>query len=174
VFDQLEPGELPEVRGISAMQLLADATALEIPIYRITAANAAAVLPLLEVSDDVQQDVRDAVAAGKSVMISEREIDTGAWRGVGYIVRDETTGAGAYLISGGANGGGLFDCEKALEPSFVRVLVLAILLILALALLAYLLGSLAPLVEAGALTAAEAFGSFLLMLRSLRSLAAAG
>ena len=36
------------------------------------------------------------------------------WKGAGYIVLDPDTGAGAYLISGGKNGGILKDMEKGL------------------------------------------------------------
>ncbi len=174
VFDQLENREAPSIRGISAMQLLSDAIALDVPIYRITSANAAAALPLLELPEEVEQDVQTAVSLGKSVMISEREIDTGPWKGVGYIVRDEATGAGAYLISGGANGGGLADCVPAKEPSWARGLVLVFLFILLLALLVYLLAMLGPLVEAAVLTAAEAFQSLLLFMRGLSPLITAG
>lgn len=174
VFDHLENREVPTVRGISAMQLLSDAIALNVPIYRITAANAASALPMLELPSEVEEEVALAVSLGRSVMIPEREIDTGPWKGVGYFVRDETTGAGAYLISGGANGGGLADCVPALEPSWARGLVLAFFLILLLAMLIYLLAMLGPLVEASVLTAAEAFQSLLLFLRGLSPLVAAG
>lgn len=174
VFDQLEDREAPSIQGISAMQLLSDAAALDVPIYRITSANAAAALPLLELPEAVEQDVQTAVGLGKSVMISEREIDTGPWKGVGYIVRDETTGAGAYLISGGANGGGLADCVPAKEPSWARSLVLAIILVLLLAMLIYLLYMLGPLIQANVLTATEAFQSFLLVLRGFFPLVVAG
>jgi hypothetical protein len=44
-------------------------------------------------------------------------------------VQDEETGAGAYLISGGAAGGGLFECHPWLIPVLVIILIILIILI---------------------------------------------
>jgi hypothetical protein len=108
------------------MELLGDANRRGIATYSVTQANVAQVLPLLQVSTAVRNDVANSVAAGKSVLVPESELDRGSWHGVGYIVQDEATGAGAYLISGGINGGGWLDCLPDLSP-LVQVL-LAILL----------------------------------------------
>ena len=42
---------------------------------------------------------------GREATISEGTITVAGWTGVGYIVSDPETGAGAYRISGGGNGG---------------------------------------------------------------------
>lgn len=126
-FDQFEPD--PERKSISAVQLIADSVTVGIPVYHVTAANAATVLPLLAVDASVKTDIRNAVAANKSVLVPERNLDRGTWRGVGYIVQDEETGAGAYLISGGAAGGGLFECHPWLIPVLVIILIILIILI---------------------------------------------
>lgn len=50
-------------------------------------------------------DIRNAVAAGKIVTTSEKSINFNGWKGSGYIITDPSTGSGAYMISGGLNGG---------------------------------------------------------------------
>ena len=50
------------------------------------------------------QDVKDAVAAGKIVTISQSTISYQGWTGAGYSIVDPNTGAGAYLIGGGQDG----------------------------------------------------------------------
>ena len=174
VFDQLENRETPAVKGVSAVQLIASAAGQGIPIYRITSANAAAALPHLQLSPAVESDISTAVSQGKTVLVPERDLDIGPWSGVGYIIQDEATGGGAYLISGGANGGGLADCIRQLVPRWVLVLVLVLLLILLIILLIMLIYALAPLLAAAGAVAAEAFAAFLLALRGLAPLALAG
>ncbi len=109
-------------------------------------------------------------------MVPERSFRYGSWSGVGYIIQDETTGAGAYLISGCANGGGLLDCIRELVPRFVEVLVIVLFLALLILLIIWLLGTLAPVLAglAGAAAAgAEAFAAFLLVLRGLSAMSLA-
>jgi transglutaminase-like putative cysteine protease len=121
VFDQLR-GDLESsgLKGISAVHLLSAAMAQEIPVYYITSANSAAVLPLLQLNPAVKSDIASAVSQGKTVIAPERNVDLGSWIGVGYIIQDET-GAGAYLISGGLAGGRLLDCARELAPSWDTV-----------------------------------------------------
>ncbi len=103
-FDRPEQGiEMDE--GITAVQLLAKANELKIPIHQIDKSNMANILPMLQVSIAVKTDIQNAVAAGRTVVVPEREMTVGQFTGVGYIVDDPTTGAGAYIISGGTNGG---------------------------------------------------------------------
>jgi hypothetical protein len=176
VFDQLEGRSQPAIRGISAIHLIATAAELKIPIYRITPVNSAAVLPLLQLSSAVEGDITTALSQGKTVMVPERSFRYGSWSGVGYIIQDETTGAGAYLISGGANGGGLLDCIRELVPRFVEVVVIVLFLALLILLIIWLLGALAPVLAglAGAAAAgAEAFAAFLLVLRGLSAMSLA-
>jgi transglutaminase-like putative cysteine protease len=127
-FDQFEPD--PVRKSISAVQLIADAVTVGIPVYHVTPANAATVLPLLTLDAPVMNDIRNGIAAGKTVLVPQRNLDRGTWRGVGYIVQDEETGAGAYLISGGAAGGGLFECFPWLVPVLVIILIILIILLI--------------------------------------------
>jgi len=62
------------------------------------------VLPVLNVRSDVKDDIRDAVAVGKTATVSQNQITVGNWTGVGYIITDQNIGTGAYMISGGSNG----------------------------------------------------------------------
>jgi hypothetical protein len=73
-------------------------------IYTITQSNQATVLPLLQHSAAVMQDIQNALAAGKVVTVSASKITYNGWTGSGYILLDQQTGAGAYLIGGGMDG----------------------------------------------------------------------
>ncbi len=140
-FDALfkrEPGS-----GVSAVQLLREANTQGIPVYRITMANYDAIAPRLNLPAEVEAEIFDAVLAGKHVLVSERPPTHGNWQGVGYIIEDQDTGAAAYLISGGLNGGSDDPCDpdKKKEPVRVPVLeyvLLAVLIIAALIALWYL------------------------------------
>lgn len=136
-------------RGFSAMEFLGDANSRGIATYYVTAANLSQVLPRLEVSSAVRNDVANSVAAGKSVLIPEREFDRGSWRGIGYIVQDEATGAGAYLISGGLNGGGWLDCLPDLSPLLdilLAIIIAAIIIAMIIAIIKSF-GLLAPVLK---------------------------
>jgi hypothetical protein len=103
-----EHGLVESIHGfpsVSAVKALQVATAAGIPVHRITAANLAAILPLLQLPDTVLADVQNAIAAGLEVQVPEREAPINDWLGVGYIITDPTSGAGTYRISGGLNGG---------------------------------------------------------------------
>ena len=174
VFDELEGRARPAIKGISAMHLLAAAANQGIPIYRLTSVNSATVLPLLRVSEAVRDDISTAVSQGQTVLAPESNVQIGPWSGVGYIIQDEGTGAGAYLISGGLNGGGMPDCEKKLSPKTVLVLeVLAILLAIVVIIIFHI--PLIPPIPIPALAAAETaqmFTMFLLSLKATGSVAA--
>lgn len=148
VFDQLS-GSRPG-KGVSAMQLIFDATLGNVPVYTITADNVALVLPRLQVSSAVRSDISNAINAGQTVMIPESELLHDNYRGIGYIVEDPGTGAAAYLISGGLNGGMLPECSPDLVPVLVVILAIILLLILLWWLLPWLAGALAGAGAAGA------------------------
>lgn len=169
VFEQLASASLgqPRMVGISSLHLIAAAAAQGIPIYHVTPENRAVVLPLLGLSAAVEADVDRAVRQGQTALVPEQDVDLGVWRGVGYILQDPETGAGAYLISGGAAGGGLLDCLEELVPTLIQILQFLLFLILFLLLLALILiaiaGSAGTLAPAGA--AAASFLFFLLVWR---------
>ncbi len=92
-------------KGISAVKAISLANDNGIPIYRINATNSVSILQRLQVSPETINNIRNAIAAGKEVIIPERSIQYYQWIGEGYIVFDPNTGAGDYLISGGLFGG---------------------------------------------------------------------
>ena len=96
-------------RGISTAQILAYANQQGIPIYTINSSNINSILPILQVSNTVKTEIQDAAASGEIVTIPQSNITKDGWTGVGYLIYDPTTGAGAYMINGGLAGGG-YNC----------------------------------------------------------------
>jgi hypothetical protein len=92
-------------QAVSAVKALAIAASQGQKIYTITPKNAATALPQLSVSRTVAAEIKNALAAGKEVTVHEKAINAHGFSGVGYILVDPETGAGAYLIEGGGNGG---------------------------------------------------------------------
>ena len=73
----------------------------------MTSANLETALAQTSLAADVKTDVRNGVYAGQEALIHERPVVVGSWAGAGYILTDPRTGAGAYRISGGLNGGAM-------------------------------------------------------------------
>ena len=92
-------------QAISAVKAMKMANDQGIPLYTVSTSNIEAILPQLQVDPDVKENIRNAVNAGKIVTVSKTNITVNSWTGCGYIVIDPSTGAGAYMISGGLNGG---------------------------------------------------------------------
>ncbi|WP_026842879.1 hypothetical protein [Citrifermentans bremense] len=108
-------------QGISAVKALQIANDQGIPIYTLNQANIAVVLPQIQVDEQIKEDIRNAVNAGKEVTVSKTNITSNGWTGCGYIVINPETGAGAYMLSGGTNG---------------AILLVAVMLLTAIALIA--------------------------------------
>jgi hypothetical protein len=92
-------------KGVSAVKALSLANENGMPVYRINSTNSTSILQKLQVSPETVINIKNAVAAGKEVLIPERSIQYYQWVGDGYIVFDPNTGAGDFLISGGLFGG---------------------------------------------------------------------
>ena len=58
-------------------------------------------------SEIAMSEIQNALAAGKEVTVHQSPITQSGWTGSGYIITGPATGAGAYKISGGANGAAL-------------------------------------------------------------------
>jgi hypothetical protein len=54
---------------------------------------------------DTKSEITNALNAGMEVTVHQSEITANGWTGSGFIILDPESGAGAYKISGGANGG---------------------------------------------------------------------
>ncbi len=92
--------------SVSAMRLLKYANQQGVQVFTIDSTNINQLLPAIQVSSDIKMDIRDAISAGKKVIIPQTVFQYFEWVGVGYVVLDTITGAGAYMISGGLSGGG--------------------------------------------------------------------
>jgi hypothetical protein len=104
--NEAHPGE-----AVSAVKALAVASAEGQRIYQITSANVG-VVNSLNIGQGVKDEIIASVAVGKEATVSESNITVAGWTGVGYIISDPETGAGAYRISGGSNGG-VFDPQNS-------------------------------------------------------------
>lgn len=93
------------VNAVSTVKILQQANTLSIPVYAVSSQNIGQILPVLQVSTSVKSDIQNAVNAGMVVVIPKTEITLNNWTGIGYIIQNPTTFAGAYRISGGFNGG---------------------------------------------------------------------
>lgn len=88
----------------SATRLINQARDSGLGILKITINNAA-LLQTLSIPVEVKADIQNAIAAGKEAIVPEGIMTRGNWQGIGYILADPITGAGAYMINGGYNGG---------------------------------------------------------------------
>jgi hypothetical protein len=97
------------VVGTSTMRILQQANDQGIPIYRVTNANSATILPLLSYPSSDMALVTSALAQGREVVIPETQVLFAGNLVTGLITEDPATGSAAYLISGGlgVHAGGL-------------------------------------------------------------------
>jgi len=104
VPEQMFSTPTDQAQGISSVKALKIANDQGIPIYTIDQTNFATIIPQLQMDAGTISDIQNAVNAGKTVTVSQSDITFNDWTGVGYIIIDPDTGAGAYMISGGTNG----------------------------------------------------------------------
>lgn len=90
--------------SVSTVKALQTASQGGIAIYKITAANLEQIVPQLHVRQEVVTDIRNSVNAGNEITIPQRNVQINDWNGVGYIVKDQVSGSGVYMISGGLAG----------------------------------------------------------------------
>jgi hypothetical protein len=113
--DPTKPIDDPsQPQGVSAVKALAIAASQGQKIYALDDKNQAyhaSIVAGLNTDADTKQEISNALYAGKEVTVHQADINANGWTGMGYIILDPDSGAGAYKISGGANGGwfsGLF------------------------------------------------------------------
>ena len=117
--------ELTGYESVSTISILAAAQEKGIELLLISSANMAEEMEKLNTTDTTKQAVTEAVNAGKIVTIPAEDMTIGSWSGTGYMVIDPETGAGAYMISGGLNGGSLsalLTLEGLCATYFLRLL----------------------------------------------------
>ncbi|WAK00608.1 transglutaminase-like domain-containing protein [Methylobacter sp. YRD-M1] len=108
VPEQLFVNEQNPGEAISAVKALQKANAQGQRIYHITQANQATILSNIHHHPDTLAEIKNALNAGQEVITHADAVSVPGWSGAGYIITDPVTGDGAYKISGGANGGGIW------------------------------------------------------------------
>jgi len=93
------PGE-----AVSAVKALARAAAQGQRIYQVTAANVNGVLPVLNISAEVKEEIRESVAVGKAVTVSQNNITVGVGRGWDILFLIHRREAGLIGLVGGVMG----------------------------------------------------------------------
>ncbi len=88
----------------STVRVIQAANADGIKIYTVTAANAAAVTPLLNLPAAAVSDILDAVNAGLEVTVPESPVSINGVSHYGYIKRDLDTSASDFVLDGLSGG----------------------------------------------------------------------
>jgi len=91
--------------GISAVKALAIAAAKGQKIWMITQDNLELALSSINLSAEVESEIRNSVLTGSIATAHEAQLHYHGWVGSGYLLIDPQTGAGAYKIAGGDKGG---------------------------------------------------------------------
>jgi hypothetical protein len=104
VPEQMFSTEENPAEGISAVKALAIASAEGQKVYTIDNLNLSTALSAIQLGDETEDEIRNAVLAGNVVSTHQYQINFNGWIGEGYIILDPDTGSGAYKIGGGSNG----------------------------------------------------------------------
>lgn len=114
--EQLFSTDTVQVEGVSAIKALAVASQQGQRIYTIDQNNLNTALSALTVDQVIKNEISAAIQTGRVAMIHQHPITYAGWTGVGYSLTDLVSGAGAYKISGGANGGTTTIAEFSIGP----------------------------------------------------------
>jgi|GEM_PF-5236872 len=95
VFEQLYG-----IESVSTEKVLTLANRQGLKIYHINRSNAQEIVPLLDTFPVVKQNIMEAVDAGLTAVVPEKNIQIGQWYGQGWIIVDENTGSAGYLLAG--------------------------------------------------------------------------
>ncbi len=123
------------IEGVSAVKSIQIANDEGIPIYFIDSSNIDTLLPKLEVDQNIAVDIQNAINAGKAAIVPKTNINLNNWTGCGYIIIDLDTGNGAYLLSGGLNGGWLLIVTGLLLLTIASLSAVSVLTLATLALI---------------------------------------
>ena len=105
VPEQMFSTQEASAQGISAVKAIAIASSQGQKIWNITPQNLDLALAEINLHADTEHEIRNSVNTGKVVTTHEQRLNFNGWIGEGYIILDPETGAGAYKIAGGGNGG---------------------------------------------------------------------
>lgn len=140
-----DPSKPACAEAASAVKAIATAQVQGQKVFKITRENQN-VIYQLTVRSDTLSEIQDAVAADKEVTIPSSSVTIGGWSGIGYTIVDPQTGAGSYIIEGGANGGeidGLEFIAASMGLAFLTVAAVFVISTLWVAILAGALGLIA-------------------------------
>jgi transglutaminase-like putative cysteine protease len=104
--------KLLPVESVSAVKLIQIASEQGVPMLTLNSSNADVLLPTLQISESDRTLIADSINAGQEVTVPAEEITYYGFTGLGMIVRDPQSGAGAYLISEGYHGGAVVACKN--------------------------------------------------------------
>lgn len=90
--------------SLSASSIIAWANSNGVPIHTVTAANVDQILPRLQTTADVKDEIRNAALSGLTIIVPEREFSRARIQAAGYVMLDPDTGAAVYRVDGGLNG----------------------------------------------------------------------
>lgn len=108
--------DLGKGQAMSAVAVIKEANEIGIPIWALNSNNLAAFQNVTTLSYSTRQAISNAIAAGLTVYAPQRGVDLGYWAGDAYIAVDPASGAGAYILKDGTDGGGFEACEEKTEP----------------------------------------------------------
>jgi len=109
-------------QGISTVKALQLANAQDQQIYKIDQTNIDTVLPKLNLSNSIKQDIQSSVNVGKYVITHTDNVSVPGWSGAGYAIIDPLTGSDAYMISGGENGGFILTTAVSVVLNLMDIL----------------------------------------------------
>lgn len=127
-----DPSDPNRPQAFSAVKAISVAGSLGQRVYTLDAAkfpNYLSILASVSIPQDVKDELANALSSGKVVTFHEANITSGQFSGVGYIIIDPDTGAGAYKIAGGPNGADLIETILAMIV-IISLVVLEFLFIL--------------------------------------------
>lgn len=100
VFNQVLQRE-----GIASVSALTRSKRAGQTLTRVDSANVDAVLAQADLGVDAEAEIKAGIARGRIGWLAQSRISVHRWTGTGYVLEDPSTGATAYMISGGFAGG---------------------------------------------------------------------
>ncbi|WP_395399656.1 transglutaminase family protein [Pseudoduganella sp. UC29_106] len=101
-----DPSQPLGYSAVSALQIAAREGQRIFSLDHNNTAQHGAILAALSIDSGSRAEIEAAVAVGRDVVVHEKNVTVKGWTGAGYIILDQDTGAGAYKVAGGTNGGG--------------------------------------------------------------------
>ena len=98
VLSKLYTSDTRPGQAASAVNVLGTAAVQNQPVYGVTSANLASLLPQISLSERSKTEVQDAVASGYRVFVAQTPGNVGAWSGQALMIEDSASGGAAYRL----------------------------------------------------------------------------